>query len=119
MPSIRTAVALPVIPRSSASALFEEIAPEVSGVNWRHVNGRSPEYYLPETTVAGGLLTTTTMVGWIFTSSIAAGVIFLILIPLRNALYHNNRDGTFTDVTEKAGVSGGGGYGMGLRSISQ
>jgi len=31
---------------------------------------------------------------------------------LRNALYHNNRDGTFTDVTEKAGVVGGG-YGMG------
>ena len=26
--------------------------------------------------------------------------------PLRNALYHNNRDGTFTDVTEKAGVPG-------------
>jgi hypothetical protein len=26
--------------------------------------------------------------------------------PLRNALYHNNRNGTFTDVTEKAGVAG-------------
>jgi len=25
--------------------------------------------------------------------------------PLRNALYRNNRDGTFTDVTEKAGVA--------------
>jgi hypothetical protein len=33
--------------------------------------------------------------------------------PLRNALYRNNRDGTFTDVTEKAGVAGGG-YGMGV-----
>jgi hypothetical protein len=33
--------------------------------------------------------------------------------PLRNALYHNNRDGTFTDVTAKAGL-GGGGYGMGV-----
>jgi hypothetical protein len=33
--------------------------------------------------------------------------------PLRNALYRNNRDGTFTDVTERAGVSGGG-YGMGV-----
>src|SRR4029077_11771963 len=33
--------------------------------------------------------------------------------PLRNALYHNNRDGTFTDVTGKAGL-GGGGYGMGV-----
>jgi hypothetical protein len=26
--------------------------------------------------------------------------------PLRNALYHNNHDGTFTDVAEKAGVAG-------------
>ena len=33
--------------------------------------------------------------------------------PLRNALYRNNRDGTFTDVTEKAGV-GGNAYGMGV-----
>ncbi|HKR28447.1 MAG TPA: CRTAC1 family protein, partial [Acidobacteriaceae bacterium] len=33
--------------------------------------------------------------------------------PLRNALYRNNRDGTFTDVTEKAGVTGGG-YGQGV-----
>ena len=32
--------------------------------------------------------------------------------PLRNALYKNNRDGTFTDVTEKAGV-GFGSFGMG------
>ena len=33
--------------------------------------------------------------------------------PLRNALYKNNRDGTFTDVTEKAGVRGGT-FGMGV-----
>ena len=33
--------------------------------------------------------------------------------PLHNALYKNNRDGTFTDVTEMAGVQAGG-YGMGV-----
>ena len=33
--------------------------------------------------------------------------------PLRNALYRNNRDGTFTDVTEKAGVPGNA-YGQGV-----
>jgi enediyne biosynthesis protein E4 len=32
---------------------------------------------------------------------------------IRNALYKNNRDGTFTDVTEKSGV-GAGGYGQGV-----
>ena len=33
---------------------------------------------------------------------------------LRSALYHNNGDGTFTDVTEKAGVGGDGHYGQGV-----
>jgi len=34
--------------------------------------------------------------------------------PLRSALYHNNGDGTFTDVTERAGVGGEGHYGQGV-----
>ena len=33
-------------------------------------------------------------------------------IPARNALYHNNGDGTFTDVTDHAGIPGTG-YGLG------
>ena len=34
--------------------------------------------------------------------------------PIRNALYRNNGDGTFTDVTDEAGVGGNGHYGMGV-----
>jgi hypothetical protein len=34
--------------------------------------------------------------------------------PLRSALYHNNGDGTFTDVTDKAGLGGAGHYGQGV-----
>lgn len=34
--------------------------------------------------------------------------------PLRSALYRNNGDGTFTDVTVKAGVAGEGHYGQGV-----
>jgi len=34
--------------------------------------------------------------------------------PLRSALYRNNGDGTFTDVTEKAHVAGDGHYGQGV-----
>ena len=34
--------------------------------------------------------------------------------PLRSALYHNNGDGTFTDVTEKSGLGGEGHYGQGV-----
>ncbi len=33
--------------------------------------------------------------------------------PLRSALYRNNGDGTFTDVTDKAGVGAAGLYGEG------
>ena len=34
--------------------------------------------------------------------------------PMRSALYHNNGDGTFTDVTEKAGVAAENHYGQGV-----
>ncbi len=34
--------------------------------------------------------------------------------PLRSALYHNNGDGTFTDVALKSGVGGEGHYGQGV-----
>jgi len=34
--------------------------------------------------------------------------------PLRSALFHNNGDGTFTDVTEKAHIGGEGHYGQGV-----
>ncbi len=34
--------------------------------------------------------------------------------PLRSALYHNNGDGTFTDVTDKAGVTAENHYGQGV-----
>src|SRR5262249_17625224 len=34
--------------------------------------------------------------------------------PLRSALYHNNGDGTFTDVTAKAGVAAENHYGQGV-----
>jgi hypothetical protein len=35
------------------------------------------------------------------------------LMPARNMLYHNNGDGTFTDVSEKAGITGRS-YGLGV-----
>ena len=47
---------------------------------------------------------TTMTAGWTFIWSTAGNAIFTTRPqPLRNALYRNNRDGTFTDVTEKAG----------------
>jgi enediyne biosynthesis protein E4 len=104
-----------LVAQPPASPLFEEISSEASGIAWRHVNGRSPEYYLPETTGAGCGFVDYDNDGWMDIYLVNSGRcdFFDPDPPLRNALYHNNRDGTFTDVTEKAGVSGGG-YGMGV-----
>jgi hypothetical protein len=95
--------------------LFTAIPASVSGISWKHVNGRSPEYYLPETTGAGCAFLDYDNDGWLDIYLVNSGRcdFFHPNPPLRNALYRNNRDGTFTDVTEKAGVAGGG-YGMGV-----
>src|SRR5438270_643483 len=101
--------------KTTHGPLFEEVASTTSGISWRHVNGRSPEYYLSETTGAGCAFLDYDNDGWMDIYLINSGKcdFFAPVPPLRNALYHNNRDGTFTDVTEKAGVMGGG-YGMGV-----
>ena len=47
----------PVTPAGFAQTtlkpLFEEVSSAASGLTWRHENGRSPDYFLPETTGAG------------------------------------------------------------------
>jgi hypothetical protein len=95
--------------------LFEEVGSATSAIHWRHVNGRSSEYYLPETTGAGCAFLDYDNDGWMDIYLVNSGKCDFLNPnpPLRNALYHNNRDGTFTDVTEKVGLPGGG-YGMGV-----
>jgi len=95
--------------------LFVEVPSSLSSIHWRHVNGRSPDYYLPETTGAGCAFLDYDNDGWmdIYLVNSRKCDFFAPDPPLRNALYHNNRDGTFSDVTERAGVAGGG-YGMGV-----
>ncbi len=94
---------------------FELVPSATSGITWVHHNGRSPEMYLPETVGAGCAFIDYDNDGWMDIYLVNSGKcdFFDPRPPLRNALYRNNRDGTFTDVTEKAGVSGGG-YGMGV-----
>src|SRR5438105_4635846 len=94
---------------------FEEIPPEKSGIQWVHSNGKSAEKYLPETTGAGCAFLDYDDDGWMDIYLVNSGKcdFFTPNAPLRNALYKNNRDGTFTDVTEKAGVAAGG-FGQGV-----
>jgi enediyne biosynthesis protein E4 len=94
---------------------FEEIPPSVSGINWVHTNGQSPKMYLPETVAPGCAFLDYDNDGWMDIYLVNSGPcdFYTPPSPLRNALYRNNRDGTFTDVIQKAGVAGNA-YGMGV-----
>src|SRR5467141_2680300 len=89
---------------------------QAAGITFLQDSTQTDEKYYLETMGTG--------VGWIdydqdglidlyFVQS-AATDIYKPAHPLRSALYHNNGDGTFTDVTEKAGVGGAGHYGQGV-----
>jgi hypothetical protein len=98
----------------AAATRFREVPPEESGITWVHENGLSPQRYLPETTGAGGAILDFDGDGWMDLYLVNSGPcdFYRPRVPLANALYRNNRDGTFTDVTAAAGVAGGA-YGMG------
>jgi enediyne biosynthesis protein E4 len=89
---------------------------QAAGITFVQDSTQSEEKYYLETMGTG--------VGWLdydqdglmdlyFVQS-AATDIYKPPHPLRSALYHNNGDGTFTDVTDKAGVGGAGHYGQGV-----
>jgi hypothetical protein len=93
---------------------FSEISASTSGISFVHTSGKSPQKFLPESTGPGCAFLDFDNDGWMDIYLVNSGPcdFWTPPAPLRNALYRNNRDGTFTDVTVKAGVSGGG-YGMG------
>lgn len=94
---------------------FARIPNSQCGITFVHQNGHSSQYYEPETTGAGCAFLDYDNDGWMDIYLVNSGKcdFYDPNPPLRNALYHNNRDGTFTDITEKAGV-GSGGYGQGV-----
>jgi hypothetical protein len=98
-----------------AQPLFIEVPSSASGITWVHENAMSPERYLPETLGPGCAFVDFDNDGWMDIYLVNSGPcdFWKPAKPIRNALYKNNRDGTFTDVTEKAGVAGGT-FGMGV-----
>ncbi|HEV2314220.1 MAG TPA: CRTAC1 family protein [Candidatus Acidoferrales bacterium] len=119
--AIGTAAACaPLSPRgafaqSPSSVKFVDIA-QSAGIDFRHDNAASSEKYLIETMGSG--------CGWIdydqdglldlYLANGAATRLYKPAHPLRSALYRNNGDGTFTDVTVRAGVGAEGLFGMGV-----
>jgi len=106
---------MPTVGRSAIDPPFEEVPSSTTGISFVHRSGRSVQKYLPESTGAGCAFFDYDNDGWMDIYLVNSGPcdFWTPDKPLRNALYRNNRDGTFTDVTEKAGVVGGG-YGMGV-----
>ncbi len=98
-----------------AAAAFVDVT-AASGINFRHDNAASAQKYLIETMGAG--------CGWLdydqdgyldlYLVNGAATAAYHPLQPLRGALYHNNGDGSFSDVTARAGVGAEGLFGMGM-----
>ena len=93
---------------------FEAVAASRSGITWLHENAMSPQRFLPESLGPGVALFDYDNDGWLDLYLVNSGpaIFYQPQKPLKNALYRNNRDGTFTDVTDKAGVAGGT-FGMG------
>lgn len=102
--------------RAAAPAVtFVDVA-KSAGVHFKHDNAATAEKYLIETMGSG--------CGWLdydqnglfdlYLVNGAATKIYQPKAPLRSALYRNNGDGSFTDVTDKAGVGAEGLFGMGV-----
>ncbi len=108
-------VALPAIGVRQPTALFREIAPDVSGIVWTHENGRSTNRYLPETIGPGVAIFDYNNDGLMDILFINSGLssFYTPSKALRHALYRNNGNGTFTDVTQSAGITANF-YGMGV-----
>jgi enediyne biosynthesis protein E4 len=98
-----------------AAVTFEEVSPQKSKITWVHNNAQSVDRQLPETVGAGCAFLDYDNDGWMDVYFVNSGSadFFTPTTPLKNALYRNNGDGTFTDVTDKAGVAGGK-FGMGV-----
>jgi hypothetical protein len=112
---VLSALALAAFVPSTSPIRFQDIA-ESGGVHFVTENCPTPQKHQPETMPAGialfdydgdGLLDIYLVNGAEMPSLVKTGPKYY------NRLFHNNGNGTFTDVTEKAGVSGKG-YGMGV-----
>jgi enediyne biosynthesis protein E4 len=94
---------------------FEEIAAK-AGLHYTTENSPTPNKNQPETMVSGVALFDYDGDGYLDIYLVNGAAIPSLkkeTPAYLNRLYRNNRDGTFTDVTERAGVAGAG-YGMGV-----
>ena len=98
----------------AAAIQFVDVT-EKASINFRHVNGAEGAYRLPETLGAGGAFFDADNDGFLDIYLVNSG--YWDKSPsmkqTTSALYRNNGDGTFTDITQMARVANLGNYGQG------
>ena len=100
---------------SAPAITFTDVA-RASGITFKHDSAASQERYLIETMGAGAAWLDYDNDGYLdlFLVNGAATKVYTPSTPLGSALYHSNGDGTFSDVTAKAGLAAPGLFGMGV-----
>jgi enediyne biosynthesis protein E4 len=110
--------ALGLLPMQAQSAppLFEEVPPAKSGIGWAHENGFSAPHYLPESMGPGVAFFDFDNDGWMDIFLVNSGPcdFFEAATKPNHALYRNNRNGSFTEVTGKSGILPPKSFGMGV-----
>ncbi len=95
--------------------VFEDVA-EKAGIDFTLDSGDPKRWYILESNSAGVLVIDYDNDGWPDLYFVNGSTIERLDAGEKsrgNRLYHNNHDGTFTDVTDRAGVRGNGDWGMG------
>src|SRR2546422_635792 len=92
---------------TSGTVTFREADPAPSAGTSGHDNAMSDHRSLPEREPPGVAIFDYDNDGWMDLFMVTSGtaVFFRPRTPLRHALYRNNHDGTFTDVTQQAGIT--------------
>ncbi len=88
--------------------LFEDIAAKAGLTAWKHVMGTPEKKFIIEDNGSGVGLIDTNNDGWLDIYLVNGSTYDAVAgktTPPKAALFHNNHDGTFTNVAEKAGVT--------------
>ncbi|HEX4156576.1 MAG TPA: CRTAC1 family protein [Acidobacteriaceae bacterium] len=93
---------------ASGPVIFKDVAKEAGLTTWHHTMGTPEKSYIIETVGSGVALLDYDNDGWLDIYLVNGSTYDAMtgkVTPPHAALFHNNHDGTFTDVTEKAGVA--------------